>query len=66
MNFVELCLHGTVQPSEIDRFVEEWHEGRVGQNLKLHEHLGLSWEEYSAWVTRPSTLPSLLESRQRQ
>ncbi|OLS61212.1 hypothetical protein [Pseudomonas putida] len=65
MNFVELCLEGDVLEEEIDRFVEDWHEGRAGADMELHEYLGMSWEEYQLWATTPSVLPFVLTARKR-
>lgn len=63
MSFVELCLEGSVLEEEIDRFVEDWHEGRVGADMELHEYLGMTWEEYQLWATTPSVLPFVLTAR---
>lgn len=61
MNFVDLCLGGDVLGDEIDDFVESWHENDSTQ--ELHEYLGMSWEEYSVWATKPSILPFILAAR---
>ncbi|MEN1834285.1 hypothetical protein AAIM60_15475 [Pseudomonas lijiangensis] len=63
MSFVELCLKGDVLEEEIDQFVEDWHEGRQGADIELHEYLGMSWEEYQLWSTTPSVLPFVLAAR---
>lgn len=60
MSFVELCLKGDVLEEEIDLFVEDWHEGRQGADMELHEYLGMRWEEYQLWSTTPSVLRSVL------
>jgi hypothetical protein len=60
MNFVELCLRGEIAESEIERFVADWHEGRSGKDLSLHEHLGMTWDEYKQWSITPSQLPAIL------
>ena len=60
MNFVELCLKGDVLEEEIDQFVEDWHDGRQGADMQLHEYLGMKWEEYQLWSTTPSVLPFVL------
>lgn len=41
---------------EIDDAVERWHKG-AGEGLELHEYLGWSVEEYSAWVRNPDAIP---------
>lgn len=62
MSFIDLCLSGDVLEDEIDGFVDSWHEGEE-TGLELHEYLGMSWEEYSVWATRPSILPFILSAR---
>lgn len=62
MSFIDLCLSGDVLEDEIDSFVDRWHEDDETA-LELHEYLGMSWEEYSVWATRPSILPFILSAR---
>lgn len=62
MNFVDLCLGGDVLEDEVDDFVENWHEDE-NSTQELHEYLGMSWEEYSVWATKPSILPFILSAR---
>jgi hypothetical protein len=62
MSFIDLCLSGDVLEDEIDSFVDSWHEDDE-TTLELHEYLGMSWEEYSVWATRPSILPFILSAR---
>ena len=64
MNFVQKCLSGLALANEIDDYISNWHEGD-GQDLELHEYLGLTWEEYSLWGTRPSILSSIFSSRKK-
>lgn len=56
---------GTALQGEIDQFVEDWHEGREGADLQLHQYLGMTWEEYQLWATTPSVLPFVLTARKR-
>jgi len=62
MSFIDLCLSGDVLEDEIDSFVDNWHEDDE-TTLELHDYLGMSWEEYSVWATRPSVLPFILSAR---
>ncbi len=64
MSFIDLCLSGDVLEDEIDGFVDSWHEDE-STDLKLHEYLGMSWDEYSVWATRPSILPFILLARNK-
>ena len=56
--FVEACLSGTAGLADVDRFVERWHLG--GDTRPLHEFLGLTPQEYAAWVEDPQTLRFIL------
>lgn len=56
--FIELCSNGEVLIEEIDDFIDEWHES--AREIELHEFLGMSWKEYSAWVAEPDILPFIV------
>ncbi|HBX56323.1 hypothetical protein [Pseudomonas sp. UBA2684] len=60
MSFIKLCLSGDVLAEEIDKCVEDWHEGRAGGDQELHDFLGMNWDEYAIWATNPSILPFIL------
>lgn len=60
-SFIELCLRGDRAPSEIDDFVDEWHEKSLG--ISLYEFLGMSEAEYSLWAADSRVLPCILEAR---
>lgn len=62
MSFIDLCLGGDVLEDEIDEFIDKWHEDEE-TTLELHDYLGMSWEEYSVWATRPSILPFILSAK---
>nr|VFK27282.1 MAG: hypothetical protein BECKMB1821G_GA0114241_102638 [Candidatus Kentron sp. MB]VFK31100.1 MAG: hypothetical protein BECKMB1821I_GA0114274_102038 [Candidatus Kentron sp. MB]VFK75520.1 MAG: hypothetical protein BECKMB1821H_GA0114242_102437 [Candidatus Kentron sp. MB] len=63
MNFIERCLSGDALMDEIDDYVERWSDGEEGKGMALHDFLGMTWEEYSIWGTRPSILPVILRSK---
>lgn len=63
MNFIKLCLNGDVLTDEIDDLVQDWHDGKAGEDQELHEFLGMTWQEYSVWATNPSMLPYILSAR---
>ncbi|MEX5537200.1 hypothetical protein ABFV54_18955 [Pseudomonas syringae] len=64
MRFLELYLKGDVLEEDIHRFVEDWHEGREGAGMELHDYLGLSREEYGVWVATPAGLSLILAARE--
>ena len=53
-NFIQDCLTGDALLDEIDDYVDNWHQG--DSDLSLHAYLGMSWEEYAAWLKSPDNL----------
>lgn len=60
-SFIELCVGGEVSPSDIDRFVREWHESDSDESLA--EYLGMTIEEYALWVETPNALQNIIAAR---
>lgn len=58
--FIQLCLQGEVLPDEIDDFIEKWHQSDSSE--ELHEFLGMTWNEYAAWVADKSILSLIIAS----
>lgn len=59
--FIEKCLRGDSLPQDINDYVDYWHQGESDQ--PLYAFLGMTREEYGAWVERPDTLSSILKAR---
>ena len=59
--FIELALRGDVMPDEIDDFIDHWHD--AGLEGDLHAYLGLSWEEYSLWVSDAESINIIISAR---
>jgi len=57
-SFIELCSMGEALLEEIDDYIDLWNES--SQKAELHEFLGMTWEEYSAWVVEPDILPFIV------
>jgi hypothetical protein len=64
MKFIEKVLAGDVLDTEIDDFVEQWHQSKTGQGLA--EFLGFTDEEYALWVEQPESLRSILFCRKQE
>lgn len=62
--FIDLCVEGKVAPDNIDDFVDQWHETPGG--IALHDHLGMTLEEYSLWMRVPDALPYIIKTRQER
>lgn len=54
MTFIDELRQGLVSADEIDARVTAWREAPIGSpaaQVDLHEYLGMTWEQYSRWVT---------------
>jgi hypothetical protein len=60
--FLDLLIAGKVSPDQIDDFVDRWHEAPGGR--ELHDHLGMTSEEYSLWLRVPDALQYVVAARQ--
>jgi hypothetical protein len=54
-------LSGAATGGEIDDCIDAWHE-RPGKT-ELFEFLGMTREEYAAWLRDPDSLPRIARSR---
>lgn len=63
-SFMQLALHGDVMSDEIEDFVEIWHESEIG--VEIFEFLGMSWEEYSLWVSHPDYIDLIIAARRNE
>ena len=59
--YLDLALAGKVLMREIDEYVAQWH--RLKPNLPLHEYLGMTWDEYAAWVDDPDIISAIITAR---
>ena len=57
-NYVEACLAGEALLYEIDDYIETWHTS--DSLLPLHEFLGMTEQEYEAWVEDETALSTIL------
>jgi len=60
--FIDAVLSGDALWVDVEDWVAGWHAGR-GEG-KLHEHLGMSWDEYRLWVERPEVLRLIVGARE--
>ncbi len=61
--YIDLVLDGRAVWTDIDDYVERWHEGRSTESL--HEYLGLHWDEYAVWGEKPQSLRLIIAARRR-
>lgn len=59
--FADRFLAGEVSIDDIDDYIDAWHDG-TGPT-PLYHYLGLSWDEYCAWVQDHASLAPALKAR---
>ncbi len=60
--YIELCLEGMADLTEIDEYIEKWHSSDT--EVPIYEYLGMNREEYALWVERPESIRFILFSKQ--
>lgn len=60
-DFIKDCLAGTARFSDIDTYVERWHQ--CNSDKAIHDFLGLTLHEYSLWVENPEVLSEIVSAR---
>lgn len=61
LNFAASVLSGKALESDINDYIDEWHDG--DSTLELHEYLGLTNDEFSLYVEQPRSLSFIFNSR---
>jgi len=64
LSFIEMALRGDAMPDEIEDFIEFWH--RSDSTAELHDFLGLTWDEYSLWVSDPEYVNLIIGARRNR
>ena len=49
-NFIFDCINGDALMTDVDDYIDKWHEGQVGGDL--HDFLGMSKKEYALFVDK--------------
>ena len=60
-NFIQECVSGTTRLTDIDTYIERWHQRNSDKSI--HDFLGLTWYEYSLWVENPEVLSEIVTAR---
>ncbi|WP_428483372.1 hypothetical protein [Rhodopila sp.] len=64
--FMDLYSGGYLMADEIDDFIDRWHEeAKVVEtdSIPINEFLGMTRDEYEAWVHDASVLPHIVRAR---
>jgi len=65
-SFVKKCVNGNASLDEIDNYIDAWNDGDSDTEIELHEHLGMTWKEYSIWAIKPSFLAEIVNARKQE
>lgn len=65
MTFIDKCISGDAFLDEVDDYIDAWHDTDIPEDIELHEYLGMTWKEYSLWVTNPSILGVIVDVRRK-
>jgi len=60
-SFIDLCVAGEASPEYISLFIREWHDKDSVE--PLDDYLGMTDEEFDAWVDNPEALPHIIAAR---
>lgn len=62
VSFVDAYLAGKASLDDVDDWVSRWH---IDDSIDadLHVYLGMTWDEYRAWVQDPHALDAIIERR---
>jgi hypothetical protein len=61
LTFVDACLQGKAFLSDIDDWVEKWHEAEFsGYEPTLDEYLGFTSDEGKLWVEKPASIGAII------
>ena len=59
--FIELCIEGKALAQDIDDYVSKWHS-TPDITINLNEYLGMTPEEYNAWMLDDEVLPFIIQA----
>lgn len=60
-SYIDMVLMGLVLSDEIEDFVEAWHTS--DSEKEIHEFLGMTFQEYSLWVSQPDMIDVIVAAR---
>lgn len=63
-NFIDECIQGVTLMSEIDDYIEAWHES--DSDVSLYEFLGMSKKEYALFVEDETYLASIISAHRNK
>jgi len=65
ISFIHRCISGDAFLDEVDDYVDAWHGDSALESVELYEYLGMTWQEYSLWITNPNILGLIVDARKK-
>ncbi len=65
ISFIDKCISGDAFLDEVDDYVDAWHDNSSSEDVELYEYLGMTWQEYSLWITNPNILGLIVDARRK-
>jgi len=62
-NFLQGCVDGDYLTTEIDDFVDEWHENIT--DVPLMDYLGFNIDEWELWISDDSSIDIIVAARKK-
>ena len=59
--FIERCIDGDASPDDISLYIQEWRD--KDSDEALEEYLGMTDEEFEAWLDDPKSLKHIIAAR---
>jgi hypothetical protein len=59
--FMERCVDGDASPGDISLYIREWRD--KDSDEALEDYLGMTFEEFEAWLDDPKSLPQIIAAR---
>ncbi len=63
-SFIDKCINGKALQFDIDDYVAKWHES--DSDISLEEYLGMSGDEYNAWLLDDSMLSYIIKAHKEK
>jgi len=67
--FIDLVLSGHARASDIEDFIEEWHdlpEDSPEAQIEVYDYLGMTWDEYRLWAEHAESLRFIIAARRAE
>ena len=61
--FIDLCLKGVAYPSQIEAYIEQWHNSDSTEEVDAY--LGMTWDEYARYLRDDEAIYQIVEEHRQ-